>query len=112
MLRGQIDKDGHYSGIGYWGRKHYPTYIGFIRNERLEGYGIRIVHSEQKTMGILMGFWINGRIHGPGILISETGRLVGYFGSYMQNEQIDAEIIQSYEKTNNNYLKNIHITDV
>lgn len=92
-------------------RKYNPTYIGFIKNERLEGYGLRIVHSEKKTMGLLLGFWLNGRIHGPGISISNTERLVGYFGSYEKKKiPAESEKIQSFEKTNSNhFLENIHI---
>ena len=111
MIRGEVDQFGNYTGIGYWWRRHYPTHIGFIRNERLEGFGLRIIHSKQKTMGLLIGRWENGWISGPGISISETGRLVGFFGSYKQNKfPTGSEKIQSYEKTNSNYLDDIRIT--
>ena len=111
MLSGQFDDEGNYKGIGYWWRKHYPTLIGSIKDERLKGFGLRIVHSKQKTMGILIGSWVNGRISGPGISISKTGRLVGYFGSYKENDLApDSEKIQSYEKTNSYfYLDKIKI---
>ena len=60
-------------------RKQKPTYIGVIEKKRLNGHGLRVTYSDEKTMGLHIGYWLNGRIYGPGISITENAILIGNF---------------------------------
>ena len=92
-------------------RKLKPTYIGLFQNKRLNGHGLRITYSDDKTMGLHIGYWLNGRIYGLGISITENSILIGNFTKI---EEVDVlqlpEPIQIFKKIDNkNYLDQLNM---
>ena len=110
-LRGQI-RNWEPNGIGYLWKMFKPTYIGLFKNKRLNGHGLRITYSDGKTMGLHIGYWLNGRIYGPGISITENSILIGNFTKIEEVDVLEfPEPIQIFKTIDNkNYLDQINMT--
>ena len=92
-------------------RKQKPTYIGVFEKKRLNGHGLRITYSDGKTIGLHLGYWLNRRINGLGISITENSILIGNF-TKTEEEDVGQfpEPIQRLIKTDNkDYLGQINI---
>lgn len=84
-----------------------PTFVGKFKNKRLHGHGLRITYSEKKTMGLLIGYWLNGRISGPGISITENSILIGNFPNLKAE---DVNQLQRFKMIDNkDYLRHINM---
>ena len=73
MYIGQIEK-GIMNGYGEFSWKNGKKYLGYYKNDLKEGFGVFIY--EQKPFQAYIGFWLEGKMDGLGLVIK--GRNVKY----------------------------------